>query len=86
MSRWFLKRFPASILKEVHESPVEEYEERATFVLKLLYKLDSSLEDKIQWLFPDSGGTITGFFDTRENRDEGIPSDAVGGDAADTIA
>ncbi|KAK9159973.1 hypothetical protein Syun_006314 [Stephania yunnanensis] len=86
MSHWFLIQFPASILKEVHERAVEEYEERATFVLKLLYNLDSSLEDKIQWLFPDSGGTITGFFDTRENRDEGIPSDAVGGDAADTIA
>ncbi|KAK9159978.1 hypothetical protein Syun_006319 [Stephania yunnanensis] len=86
MSRWFLKQFPASILKEVHESAVEEYEERATFVLKLLYKLDSSLEDKVQWLFPENGSTITAFFDTCENRNEGIPSDAVGGDAADTIA
>ncbi|KAK9159992.1 hypothetical protein Syun_006333 [Stephania yunnanensis] len=86
MSRWFLKQFPASILKEVHESAVEEYEERATFVLKLLYKLDSSLEDKVQWLFPDNGSTITAFFDTCENRNEGIPSDAAGGDAADTIA
>ncbi|KAK9081328.1 hypothetical protein Syun_031107 [Stephania yunnanensis] len=86
MSRWFLKQFPASILIEVHESAVEEYEERATFVLKLLYKLDSSLEDKVQWLFPDNGSTITAFFDTCENRDEGIASDAVEGDAADTIA
>ncbi|KAK9081141.1 hypothetical protein Syun_030504 [Stephania yunnanensis] len=85
MSRWFLKQFVASILKEVHESAVEEYEERATFVLKLLYKLDSSLEDKVQWLFPDNGSTITAFFDTCENRDEGIASDAVEGDVADTM-
>ncbi|KAK9138354.1 hypothetical protein Sjap_008948 [Stephania japonica] len=35
------------------EELFDEYEEGATFVLKLLYKLEWSLEDKVQWLFPD---------------------------------
>ncbi|KAK9081321.1 hypothetical protein Syun_031100 [Stephania yunnanensis] len=73
--------FPALILKEVNESPVEEYEERAAAVLKLLYKLDPSLEDEVQWSFP-LGANITRFFDPFENSDEGIPSDTTVGDVA----
>ncbi|KAK9081139.1 hypothetical protein Syun_030502 [Stephania yunnanensis] len=76
LSHWFLTQFPASILKEVNESPVEEYEERAAAVLKLLYKLDPSLEDEVQWSFP-LGANITRFFDPFENSDEGIPSDTT---------
>ncbi|KAK9081320.1 hypothetical protein Syun_031099 [Stephania yunnanensis] len=81
LSHWFLAQFPASILKEVNESPVEEYEERAAAVLKLLYKLDPSLEDEVQWAFP-FGANITRFFDPFENSDEGIPSDTTAGDVA----
>ncbi|KAK9159982.1 hypothetical protein Syun_006323 [Stephania yunnanensis] len=81
LSHWFLAQFPASILKEVNESPVEEYEERAAAVLKLLYKLEPSLEDEVQWSFP-LGANITHFFDPFENSDEGIPSDTTVGDVA----
>ncbi|KAK9140918.1 hypothetical protein Scep_010599 [Stephania cephalantha] len=81
LSHWFLAQFPASILKEVNESPVEEYEERAAAVLKLLYKLEPSLEDEVQWSFP-LGANITRFFDPFENSDEGIPSDTTVGDVA----
>ncbi|KAK9159980.1 hypothetical protein Syun_006321 [Stephania yunnanensis] len=70
--------FPASILKEVNES---QYEERAAAVLKLLYKLEPSLEDEVQWSFP-LGANITHFFDPFENSDEGIPSDTTVGDVA----
>ncbi|KAK9159983.1 hypothetical protein Syun_006324 [Stephania yunnanensis] len=80
-SHWFLTQFPASILKEVNESPIEEYEERAAAVLKLLYKLEPSLEDEVQWSFP-LGANITRFFDPFENSDEGIPSDTTVGDIA----
>ncbi|KAK9081149.1 hypothetical protein Syun_030512 [Stephania yunnanensis] len=81
LSHWFLAQFPASILKEVNESSVEEYEERAAAVLKLLYKLEPSLEDEVQWSFP-LGTNITRFFDPFENSDEGIPSDTTVGDVA----
>ncbi|KAK9159994.1 hypothetical protein Syun_006335 [Stephania yunnanensis] len=81
MSHWFLAQFPASIFREVHESPVEDYEERARFILKLLYKLEPSLEDKVQWSFP-VGANITRFLDPYVNFDEGIPSDTIVGGAA----
>ncbi|KAK9159975.1 hypothetical protein Syun_006316 [Stephania yunnanensis] len=81
MSHWFLAQFPASIFREVHESPVEDYEERARFILKLLYKLEPSLEDKVQWSFP-VGANITRFLDPYVNFDEGIPSDTILGGAA----
>ncbi|KAK9081326.1 hypothetical protein Syun_031105 [Stephania yunnanensis] len=81
MSNWFLAQFPASIFREVHESPVEDYEERARFILKLLYKLEPSLEDKVQWSFP-VGANITHFLDPYLNFDEGIPSDTILGGAA----
>ncbi|KAK9081142.1 hypothetical protein Syun_030505 [Stephania yunnanensis] len=81
LSHWFLTQFPASILKEVNESPVEEYAGRAAAVLKLLYKLEPSLEDEVQWSFP-LGANITRFFDPIENSDEGIPSDTTVGDVA----
>ncbi|KAK9138349.1 hypothetical protein Sjap_008943 [Stephania japonica] len=81
MLRLFLTQFPALIFKEVHESPVEDYEERSRFILKLLFKLEPSLEDKVQWSFP-VGANITRFLDPYENFDKGIPSDTTVGDAA----
>ncbi|KAK9081329.1 hypothetical protein Syun_031108 [Stephania yunnanensis] len=75
MFHWFLTQLPSSILKEVCESPVEEYEERARLVLKLLYKLDLSLEDKVQWSFPD-GAHITRLFDPLEHYEEGNQIDS----------
>ncbi|KAK9138882.1 hypothetical protein Sjap_009476 [Stephania japonica] len=73
MLLWFLKQLPSSILEEIQDSPIEEYEERAKIVLKLLYKLDPSLEDKVQWAFPpDVHAQI--FFDPH---DQGIQSDTT---------
>ncbi|KAK9138350.1 hypothetical protein Sjap_008944 [Stephania japonica] len=74
MLHWFLTQLPRSVLKEVNESPVEEYEERARLVLKLLHKLDPSLEDKVQWSFP-SGANITRLFDPLEHHEEGNQRD-----------
>ncbi|KAK9140789.1 hypothetical protein Scep_010470 [Stephania cephalantha] len=73
MLLWFLKQLPGSILEEIRNSPIEEYEERAKIVLKLLYKLDPSLEDKVQWAFPPDVHAHN-FFDPH---DQGIQSDAT---------
>ncbi|KAK9138734.1 hypothetical protein Sjap_009328 [Stephania japonica] len=62
MLRWYLQQLPDSIFKHVNESMIEENEERARTVLKLLYKLDPLLEDKVQWIFSE-GTDITRFFD-----------------------
>ncbi|KAK9159770.1 hypothetical protein Syun_006111 [Stephania yunnanensis] len=71
MLHFFLSQLPIAILKEVNESPVEAHEERARFVLKLLYKL-KSLEDKIQWSFPE-GYRLIRLMDTEG---EGINDEA----------
>ncbi|KAK9155071.1 hypothetical protein Sjap_002551 [Stephania japonica] len=62
MLRFFLAQLPVSILKDVNEGPIEDSEERARFVAKFLCCLDPSLEDKVQWTFPE-GTNITSFFD-----------------------
>ncbi|KAK9159766.1 hypothetical protein Syun_006107 [Stephania yunnanensis] len=71
MLHFVLSQLPIAILKDVNESPVEAHEERARFVLKLLYKL-KSLEDKIQWSFPE-GYRVTRLMDTEG---EGINDEA----------
>ncbi|KAK9138881.1 hypothetical protein Sjap_009475 [Stephania japonica] len=65
MLHWYLQQLPDSILKHVNESLIEENEERARTVLKLLYKLDPLLEDKVQWIFPE-GTNITSIFDLHD--------------------
>ncbi|KAK9138568.1 hypothetical protein Sjap_009162 [Stephania japonica] len=61
MLPFFLSQLPLAILKEVNDSPNEVHEEKARFVLKLLFKL-KLLEDKVQWSFPE-GHRITRLMD-----------------------
>ncbi|KAF5200917.1 hypothetical protein FRX31_009495 [Thalictrum thalictroides] len=46
-----LTQLPVAIFKLLTESPVEEFEGRATLAFKLLCKLES-LEGKVQWSYP----------------------------------
>ncbi|XP_026443798.1 uncharacterized protein LOC113343921 [Papaver somniferum] len=52
MLHYFLSKLPEAIHKDVIESPSEECEERVSLSLKFLCKLES-LEDKIDWRFPN---------------------------------
>ncbi|KAK9138890.1 hypothetical protein Sjap_009484 [Stephania japonica] len=71
MLLFFLPQLPIVIFKDMNESPIEVFEERARYVLKLLCKL-KLLEDKVQWVFPE-GCHVTRLMD---------PEDEEGNDQA----
>ncbi|KAK9138871.1 hypothetical protein Sjap_009465 [Stephania japonica] len=63
MLQHFLSQLPISVFKEVNESSFENWEERGRFITKRLCELDSSLEDKVRWRFPDGWPDSARFFD-----------------------
>ncbi|KAK9085255.1 hypothetical protein Sjap_025666 [Stephania japonica] len=63
MLKSFLAQLPNCVLKDANEGSFEECEEQARFITKHQCKLDPLLEDKAQWVFPDTFSNTTRFFD-----------------------
>ncbi|KAK9098328.1 hypothetical protein Syun_025373 [Stephania yunnanensis] len=57
----FLSQLPVSVFREVNDSSFKNWEERGRFITKRLCELDSSLEDKVQWKFPEVDWTSTNY-------------------------
>ncbi|KAL5702323.1 hypothetical protein ACHQM5_027553 [Ranunculus cassubicifolius] len=79
MLHFVLRKFPNAILKEMTESPAEEFEERTKHVLKLLFKIES-VEAQIQWSFPTGSfyrSMMTSQVPIRQNQNSTLVEDDV---------
>ncbi|KAK9160179.1 hypothetical protein Syun_006520 [Stephania yunnanensis] len=77
MLQHFLSQLPVSVFREVNDSSFENWEERGRFITKRLCELDSSLEDKVQWKFPEGWPDTARFFDSAQDHVIASSQDAI---------